>query len=255
MRIVSISLTSLFVLSVVLLGGCMDQSANLKGLNATQAEKIATLEGKINAAQLELAQCTEQLNASRNRGDIASGSLQQQLAALEAALKDKNTLIESLQNQLLKGGMVLSPELTTTLREWAATNSGVVTFDEATGIVKFKSDVIFTPGSANVSDDAATALKSLAGIMNSENAKDFDLLVAGHTDDQPITKSKWKDNWELSAQRGLGVLRILTSGGLAPERASVRGFGEFRPLEPNTAGKQGNKANRRVEIFIIGHGR
>jgi chemotaxis protein MotB len=90
--------------------------------------------------------------------------------------------------------------------------------------------------------------------MNSENAKDFDLLVAGHTDDQPISKSKWKDNWELSAQRGLSVLRILTSGGLSSQRTSVRGFGEFRPLEPNDADKKGNKNNRRVEIFIVGHG-
>ena len=55
MRIVSISLTSLFILSVVFFSGCANETANLRGLNATQAEKIAVLEGKINAAQLELA--------------------------------------------------------------------------------------------------------------------------------------------------------------------------------------------------------
>jgi chemotaxis protein MotB len=258
MRIAALSITSLLVLSVVVLSGCSDPCANLKGLNATQQEKIATLEGKINAAQLELTQCTEQLNAARSRGDISAGSLQQQVAALEAAIKDKNSLIDNLQRQLLKGGVALPPELTATLRDWAAANPNVVSFDETSGVVKFKTDVLFEKGSDTVSPDAVEAVKSLATIMNSENAKDFDVLVAGHTDDIPIskpeTRAKHKDNWYLSAHRGVSVAELLISSGLAPERTSVRAFGEFRPLEPNGPNKQGNKINRRVEIFIIGHG-
>ena len=125
MRIVNLTLASLLVASVVLMSGCADPCAEVKGLNAMQQEKISTLEGKLNAAQLELGQCTEQLNAARNRGDIASGSLQQQLAALEAAIRDKNSLIENLQRQLLKGGTALPPELTASLREWAAANEGL----------------------------------------------------------------------------------------------------------------------------------
>jgi chemotaxis protein MotB len=258
MRIISLSLTSLLVLSLVLCAGCADPCANLKGLNATQQEKIATLEGKISAAQLELAQCTGQLDAARNRGDISSGSLQQQVAALEAAMRDKNSLIENLQRQLLKGGVALPPELTATLRDWAAANANVVAFDEASGVVKFKTDVLFEKGSDVLTAEATEAIKSLAGIMNSETAKDFDVLVAGHTDDIPVskpeTKAKHKDNWYLSAHRGVSVVELLTSSGLAPERVSARAFGEFRPLEPNGPNKQGNKINRRVEIFIIGHG-
>jgi len=34
----------------------------------------------------------------------------------------------------------------------------------------------------------------------------------------------------------------------------VRGFGEFRPIVPNRAGKKGNPLNRRVEIYIIPKG-
>jgi chemotaxis protein MotB len=254
MRIASLSMISVLVLSLVFLSGCPDPCAAVKGLNATQQEKIATLEGKLSAAQLELNQCTEQLNAARSRGGLEAGSLQQQVAALESAIREKNALIENLQRQLMKGGTALPPELSAALREWAAANENVVSFDEASGVVKFKNDVTFAPGSATVNTEAATAIKSLAQIMNSENAKDFDVLVAGHTDDQPIVKSKWKDNWELSAQRGLSVLGLMTSDGVASERLSVRAFGEFRPLEPNAAGKKGNKVNRRVEIFIIGHG-
>jgi chemotaxis protein MotB len=258
MRIATLSMTSLLVLSLVFLSGCPDPCAAVKGLNATQQEKIATLEGKLSAATLELSQCTEQLSAARNRGGIEAGSLQQQVAALEAAIRDKNSLIENLQRQLMKGGVALPPELTATLREWAAANSNVVSFDEASGVVKFKTDVLFDKGSDELTAEAVTAIKSLAGIMNSDAAKDFDVLVAGHTDDirisKPATLAKHKDNWYLSAHRGLSVVELLVADGLAPERVSARAFGEFRPLEPNAAGKQGNKANRRVEIFIIGHG-
>jgi flagellar motor protein MotB len=35
---------------------------------------------------------------------------------------------------------------------------------------------------------------------------------------------------------------------------SVRGFGEFRPVEPNKPNHQGNAKNRRVEIFIVAKG-
>jgi len=258
MRIVSLSVALVLVLSIILVSGCSDPCANLKGLNATQQEKITTLEGRLSTAQLELNQCMEQLNAARSRSDIASGSLQQQVAALEAAIRDKNSLIENLQRQLLKGGVALPPELTAALRDWATANPNVVTFDEASGVVKFTTDLLFDKGSDVLTPDAVQALKSLAAIMNSDNARDFDVLVAGHTDDIPIvkpeTKAKHKDNWYLSAHRGISVLEELVSSGLAPERISARAFGEYRPLEPNAPNKQGNKANRRVDIFIIGHG-
>ncbi|HSV27632.1 MAG TPA: OmpA family protein [Sedimentisphaerales bacterium] len=254
MRIVSLSVTSVLVLSMIFVTGCADPCANLRGLNATQREKITSLEGRLGSAQLELNQCVEQLNAARGRGDIAAGSLQQQVAALEGALRDKNSLIENLQRQLLKGGTALPPELTASLRDWALTNEAAVSFDEASGVVQFRNDVLFAAGSAAVSSNAVEAIRSLAGIMNSEAARDFDILVAGHTDDQPIVRSQWKNNWELSAQRGLSVLEILTAGGVTSERLSVRAFGEYRPLVPNAPGKRGNQANRRVEIFIIGRG-
>jgi len=39
--------------------------------------------------------------------------------------------------------------------------------------------------------------------------------------------------------------------GIEAARLSTRGFGEYRPLEPNGANKTGNAKNRRVEIYIV----
>ena len=46
----------------------------------------------------------------------------------------------------------------------------------------------------------------------------------------------------------------MTANGLVPERGSVRGFGEFRPIVPNEPNKKGNPQNRRVEIYIVPKG-
>jgi chemotaxis protein MotB len=94
--------------------------------------------------------------------------------------------------------------------------------------------------------------------MNSEQGKQFDLLIAGHTDDVPIkkaaTRAKHPTNWHLSVHRSISVLNIMTSNGIAPKRVSVRGFGEYRPIAENKAKQGGNVANRRVEVFIVPSG-
>ncbi|MCK5175184.1 MAG: OmpA family protein, partial [Planctomycetes bacterium] len=61
-------------------------------------------------------------------------------------------------------------------------------------------------------------------------------------------------NWHLSVHRAISVLNVMTQNKVSPKRLSVRGFGEFRPAEPNKADKKGNAANRRVEIFIVPSG-
>jgi chemotaxis protein MotB len=148
-------------------------------------------------------------------------------------------------------------ELNIKLQDLAAGNE-MVTFDESTGIVKFKSDLLFASGSDVVSSQAIKSIQKLASIINSESAASFDIVVAGHTDDVPIkrasTKAKHPTNWHLSANRGIAVLNVLQSSKVNAKRLSVRGFGEFSPVGPNKPNKKGNAANRRVEIFIIPSG-
>ena len=162
-----------------------------------------------------------------------------------------------MQAQLLKGGTRLPDELNILLREFARDNP-MVTFDESTGMLKFKSDLLFDLGSDNVTAAAAESIKALCKIMNTDKAKDFDLLIAGHTDDVPIkkpaTREKHPTNWHLSAHRAIAVLKAMTASGVTPQRVSVRGFGEYRPLEANKANKGGNPANRRVEIYVVPSG-
>ena len=73
--------------------------------------------------------------------------------------------------------------------------------------------------------------------------------VVGHTDSDPIQKSKWKDNWELSSQRSLTVVRYLIDKGVNKEKIRAVGRGDSQPVASNTAA-DGKAKNRRVEIVV-----
>ena len=73
--------------------------------------------------------------------------------------------------------------------------------------------------------------------------------VVGHTDSDPIKKSSWKDNWELSAQRALSVARYMADHGVSDKQLEASGCGEFRPIAANSSAA-GKAKNRRVEIVV-----
>jgi chemotaxis protein MotB len=184
-------------------------------------------------------------------------ALNQTIAALQEDIDKKKALIASMQQQLLYGSVALPAELSTMLEDFAK-DKDMVTYDPSRGVVKFKSDLLFEPGSDRVASSAVDSLKALCRILNTEEAKEFDVIIAGHTDDLPIakpqTRAKHPTNWHLSAHRGISVLNIMEKSEIAPTRISIRGFGEYRPAEPNKPNKKGNPLNRRVEIFIVAKG-
>ena len=77
------------------------------------------------------------------------------------------------------------------------------------------------------------------------------IRIEGHTDNLPINTGKFPSNWELSALRATSVMHLLQEeAGISPERLSVIGYGEYRPLVPNIdAASQAR--NRRVDVVIL----
>ena len=256
MRLATVLVISIVCSAMIFTAGCAsDQLKDLKMQNSAQQRHITELEGQFKAANLELDQAKRQIEALGGKGNVEMQALQQKVAALEADIAKKKALIEAMQKQL--GGVQLPAELNSMLEDWAK-GSDLVSYDASRGIVKFKSDLLFEKGSDVVAPSAAESLKALCRILNTDQAKEFDIIIAGHTDDLPIskpeTKEKHANNWYLSAHRALTVLDVMTANGLVPDRVSVRGFGEFRPVVPNELNKRGNPQNRRVEIYIVPKG-
>ncbi|WP_417848040.1 OmpA family protein [Thalassoglobus sp.] len=127
-------------------------------------------------------------------------------------------------------------------------------FDPATGVSKFNGDLLFATGSDQIQPGGHRILKEFAQIMNSGDAQQFNILVVGHTDDQPVvksaTKARHETNWDLSAHRATAVVKSLSKTGLAEPRMGLAGYSKFQPKLPNT-NDGARQQNRRVEIFIL----
>jgi chemotaxis protein MotB len=253
MRIVKLSVFIIVCACLVPLAGCGGEQ-DLRMRNAALNKRKADLESQVQAMTLELQQLQRKLSDAKSLTDIDKVALEQKIAALEVHLGKKDELIARMREQCI-GGVALPPDLSTMLEEFAE-KEDMVTFDTSTGVVKFKSDLLFKSGSDAVLPAAAVAVKSLCTILNTKEAAGFDVIIAGHTDDQPIrfAKANHPTNWHLSVHRAISVLNIMSASNVAPKRMSVRGFGELRPIAPNDPGNKGNPQNRRVEIYIVPKG-
>jgi len=218
--------------------------------NQIQEESIQRLEAEKDQERLRADRLQQQLDLLQETEPF----WQKQISALEDQLAKKQQIIDQLSEQV--GKIALPPELSGALADWALqSGTDLVSYDDQTGIVRFKSDLLFELGSDIVQAEAAPRLEQLAGIMNTPAAEGFDLLIVGHTDDVwnalPETMAKHPSNWHLSAHRAISVENILARAGMAETRLAVMGMGEFRPIAPNAPNQQGNPQNRRVEIFIV----
>jgi outer membrane protein OmpA-like peptidoglycan-associated protein len=110
-------------------------------------------------------------------------------------------------------------------------------------ILNMPGNISFDTGSADIKSNFYEVLNSVAIVLEKYDKTYVD--VYGHTDS---TGSKIY-NQKLSEQRAQSVYTYLVSQGLNSDRFSLQGFGETRPIAPNTTG-EGRTQNRRVEIEI-----
>lgn len=81
-------------------------------------------------------------------------------------------------------------------------------------------------------------------------AKDHDILVEGHTDNQGISNQHFDSNWELSTSRATSVARLMIDKfGFPADHMGAVGYGQFRPIVPNDSPENRSK-NRRVVFFV-----
>lgn len=251
----AIRITVVLAVSALLFSGCESQKyQNAKLRNRSQLQRIDELESRYNVARLKLAQARQQLSESRQLCAADANAMKEKISAMETDIKAKAEFIKKMQTELIRGGAALPPELAGKLEKFAAT-SDMITFNASSGMVKFKSDLLFNKGSAVVASDAAKAIVALCGIINSSAASNFNVVVVGHTDDVPIrkpsTRAMYPNNWYLSVDRAISVEEIMEKSGVSPKRMSVKGYGQYKPIAPNAPGHKGNPKNRRVEIYLV----
>ena len=111
-------------------------------------------------------------------------------------------------------------------------------------------DVLFASGSAEFGHRGRELIAAIAPTLSEFSN---DVLVEGHTDTVPLNSGGY-DNWNLSSDRALAVLRLLVADhAISPDRLAATGYGEFRPKASNET-EEGKATNRRVELVIIAQG-
>jgi chemotaxis protein MotB len=110
--------------------------------------------------------------------------------------------------------------------------------------------ILFDAGKDALNASSKKILDKIVAVLNKDYAHDK-IRVEGHCDNQPIKKTKnvWDDNWELSCNRAMEVLRYMTSKGIDPKRAYAAGFAFYKPIASNDTAA-GRAKNRRVVIVV-----
>ena len=103
----------------------------------------------------------------------------------------------------------------------------------------------FDFGKASITADSATTLQQIADLLSRNGG--WKLRIEGHTDDV----GKAKDNLALSRKRAEAVRDWLVANAkIAAARLATEGFGDTKPMAPNTS-DEGRAQNRRVELVKI----
>jgi chemotaxis protein MotB len=204
------------------------------------------------------------LNKQLVAKDETVGSLTAENAGLRDALKKAQDILEAQAGRpgsttmIIKGSALPEP-LNAKLEDFAKKYPDILEYDPKTGMVRWKSDLLFPLGSDKLAEagQIQEALKKFAEIVNSPEANGFDVIVVGYTCTTPIKKAatlaEHKTNWHLSCHRAIAVMNMLAQDDVAMTRMGVMGYGEYRPIADNST-EAGKAKNRRVEIYLVPQG-
>lgn len=205
-----------------------------------------SLRTRASSLERELSDKGEYITSLRTERDLLDEIRQKTQAEIEA-MAAKWQMAD-----LTVSGPKLPPPLDRALKQFADEHPSSVVYNAASGHVKWNADLLFASGSDVVRDSSKETLRQFSEIINSPAAADFEVIVVGHTDTQPIkrTVQKHPTNWHLSAHRAISVATVLLSHSYPAQRIGVMGCGEYRPMADNST-SQGASKNRRVEIYLV----
>jgi hypothetical protein len=264
-----IFLYAAFLGAVISMGSCVSKKefqqlkgdyTNLQGLYNQSQVDLATarthgksLEDRLADAQRENSELKRQLSAlqgsldksllQNNQGSINISKLVDEINASNKYIKqlvEAKTKSDSLN-------LVLTNNLTRSLSRDELQEVDVKVL-KGVVYVSLADNMLYRSGSYEVNDRAKTTLSKIAKILG--DYKDFEVLVEGNTDDVPITRPNIRNNWDLSALRASSVVQVLQNDyGIAPNRLSAAGRGQYNPVATNDT-ELGRQRNRRTQIII-----
>jgi chemotaxis protein MotB len=114
--------------------------------------------------------------------------------------------------------------------------------------ISLADNMLYKSGSYEINERAGETLSKISKIIM--DYKDYDVLVEGNTDNDPISRPNIRNNWDLSTLRASSVVQALQNNyGVDPKRLTAAGRGEYNPIADNISAIS-KQRNRRTEIII-----
>jgi chemotaxis protein MotB len=186
--------------------------------------------------------------------DIAASSLHNALGGVlesfPSVMITKDILIPKLGGDAQNKRMAVdaAEKIRKVIKEEHLEDAMKVKVTESGIAIKVADPIGFDIGDAEIKPELISALRGISRII--AKVPGTQIRVEGHTDDLPIRSQKFPSNWELSSSRALNVVKFMASnGGIEPSCLSAIGYGEYRPLVPNTT-PENRKINRRIEVYV-----
>ncbi|GIR96972.1 MAG: flagellar motor protein MotB [Alphaproteobacteria bacterium] len=246
----------------------------LSAQTAEQASELEQMSKSLDQKTQSLKQAATDLSAEQKQSEQARLEIDRLTAAMQSLrfeLTRLRTLLSEKQEQSKKDkiaianlGKELNAALANKVQELQRFRSEFFgrlrTILEGRSDVKvvgdrfvFQSEVLFAPGQASINPEGQAQLGQIADaimqiIADIPSDIPWILQVEGHTDDIPVS-GVYTDNWDLSTERALSVVRFMVDRGVPSERLAATGYGEFQPI---TSGKTDadRQKNRRIELKL-----
>lgn len=258
----------LFTATTVLLFSSCVSSKKYKELEAKQQDT----QDLLNTATVKLNTCLEekenrvgslqeQINLLKNtnsallnsQGDLSTLSKKgaENLERSLESIKEKDLQIKTMRDAINKKDSVTLALVTSLKGALGNINDEDIEINVEKGVVfvSISDKLLFRSGSYQVSNRAKEVLGKVAKVV--KDKEDFEFMVEGHTDTDPINNSCIIDNWDLSTKRATAVVRILQNDfNVDPSRMTAAGRSEYVPVDSNSS-RDGKAANRRTRIVVL----
>jgi chemotaxis protein MotB len=250
------------------------EKAALADFQARSLARTKAFEEQLSQTSQRLAAQTQSLSQQTQRADTASAevarltmameSLRSELSRLRALLAEREKQAEEDKIAIANLGKALNSALANKVQELRRFRSEF--FGRLRDVLEgrsdvkivgdrfvFQSEVLFAPGQASIGEEGQKQLAQIAAALTEiirEIPDDIPwiLQIDGHTDDVPVS-GVYADNWDLSTERALSVVRFMIREGVPASRLSASGYGEFQPIATGNSVEDRQK-NRRIELKL-----
>lgn len=163
--------------------------------------------------------------------------------------EDLKTAEEQIEQAKLEASEELAEKLEESIQEEQL--EGIIDIDITSQYVQLtlQGSLLFDSGSVILKDESLPVLDKI-GVML-ERYSESTIEIEGHTDNVPMSGTKYSNNDELSGGRSLSVFNyLMEKTNLDPAMVKHSGRGEYMPIADNST-PEGRAMNRRVEIRIF----